>query len=634
MIVAYAGRRAESLPTDAEDVVATRVRRLITALAPSAVVGPAADGGDLIVLEAALKRPDPPVVHIVLPTSLAEFRAASVEESWRARHDRVLQRVPQVGGAVESLGLPDGEDAYRKANTRVLDKALSLARNHERVVALVLATPGEGAMVADFIERAELQGISVLRIDPAVDLNSRPHCFIAMPFGTKYDPQRKLTLDCNLLYDKVVVPALEHAQLRFRRADEQIDSGVVLQPMIEALSEADLVIGDLATGNFNVGWELGLRHLLRARHTVLMLPKGVNAPFDLASLRHVDYEHGEGGISDDAAIAAWQALGPYLQSCERPVAVGSDSPVEAVMQIEQWAVVHSRRVRDETWESLRERLALARDLRDVDLTLAIVREASTLAPDTQQLIAAEAGVELVRLGAYADGEELLRELVEADTEVLRPAAHVFYAQSLYRPAAATINAFDRAEEVLRSLLIRRPEYPEVWAGLGAINKRRSHRRENDELRRNDIEGAMEAYAHDYERNLDAYYEGINFVACGVLLEVSFEDQEAGDRARRALPAVRLAAELAWQRNPADFWAAVTVAEAGLYDALLDGDTTAPQAIELYRAAGALRPGMGSVDSSLTRLEWLAQQGVTDSWINEAGRELAMAAGFSDLADRL
>ncbi len=609
-----------------------RARRIVAGISPTAVVGSAADGADVMVLEAALKRRDPPAVHVVLPTPRADFRTASVQENWRDRHDRVLELAPEVGGSVESLCLSDSAHAYRQANARVLERAISAAGEEERVVALVIAAPAAGEMVVDFTERAELRGIPVLRLDPSVDLEARPFCFIAMPFGSKFDAQRKITLDCDLLYSRILVPALENAQLPYRRADEQIDSGVVLQPMIESLSSADLVIADLATGNFNVGWELGLRHLLRARHTLVMLPAGTSPPFDLAPLRHVRYEHEETGISDEAALAAWKQLAPFLQRIGQRDSSAIDSPVAAVMEIDHWAQVRLRVAPDEDWALARQRLALARDLADAEMTIRVVDEASNLDPTQRRLVAAEAGVALVRLGRYREGVGLLAGLVERDVDVSRPDAHVFYAQGLYRPAGASIAELDQAEEVLRGLLIRRPEYPEVWAGLGAINKRRSRRRESDELRRRDIEGAMEAYAHDYERNLDAYYEGINVVACGTVLERVFDDQGAGQRARRTLPAVKLAAELAWERDGSDFWAAVTIAEAQMHEVLLDRGSHPRVAIEAYAEAGALRPSSGALDSSLTQLEWLARQGVDHWLLDAAGEALAQAAG-ADYARR-
>ena len=163
-------------------------------------------------------------------------------------------------------------------------------------------------MVQDLIEAAELRGAPALRIDPDVVITDRPRAFVAMPYGSKHDPQRNITVDCDLVYQRILLPALEHAQLYYRRADEEIDAGVVMQPMLAWLADADLVIADLQTGNFNVGWELGARHLLRDRQTLLIRPKGTVPPFDVNFLRHVVYGQDAGGVSDDAALEAWAAL--------------------------------------------------------------------------------------------------------------------------------------------------------------------------------------------------------------------------------------------------------------------------------------------------------------------------------------
>jgi hypothetical protein len=73
-----------------------------------------------------------------------------------------------------------------------------------------------------------------------VDLDARPRCFVVMPYGRKLDPARGIEIDCDLTYGRLLVPALEHAQLRYRRADETVDPGVVLRPMIDDIAHSDL----------------------------------------------------------------------------------------------------------------------------------------------------------------------------------------------------------------------------------------------------------------------------------------------------------------------------------------------------------------------------------------------------------
>jgi hypothetical protein len=116
VILAYAGRRAQSIPGDSERV-AERVSRLLEDQQPSTIVGAAADGGDLLVLEAALATPNPPDIHVLLPTPREVFREDSVETNWRDRVEAAL-REERRGGIVETLALEPGEMAHRHGSKR------------------------------------------------------------------------------------------------------------------------------------------------------------------------------------------------------------------------------------------------------------------------------------------------------------------------------------------------------------------------------------------------------------------------------------------------------------------------------------------------------------------------------------
>ncbi len=621
MVLAYAGRRAQSIGLTL-DAAGRRIRVLLSALAPSAVVGALADGADLLIAEAALAMTPAPALDIILPTPESVFREDSVAEDWRDRFDAVLEQV-RAGGSLRSLGLAPGEEAYRRANTAFLDRAAQLTGEDERVVALLVAAEGEGATVAHLGEAAELRHVPVLRIDPGVAIEARPRVFVAMPYGTKLDPQRRVEVNCDLVYRRVLQPALEHAQLSYRREDMRIDAGVVLQPMIESLAEADLVIGDLQTQNFNVGWELGLRHLMRPRQTLLIGPQGGSPPFDLNMVRHVVYRQDEHGISDDAAIEAWAALAPYL------VAAGqaggpSDSPVDAVMDVTQWGVVRRRAAPDPRFDPARQRLALALQLGDADLVLEAVQDAAGLDDTSRRLLGAQAGAGLVRLGRYADARGLLADVVDDDHDVRRPEAHVGYALALYRDADADLAAYDAAEKVLKRVLVARPAFPEVRALLGAIAKRRIRLRATPAEREHDLRLAMDAYQHDYERDLNSHYEGINVVATGTVLHLGYGDAAAGQTARELLPAVRVAATLAQRADARDYWAAATLAECALYERLLGLD--GPPVAEAYRSAGALQPARGDLDSTLAQLDLLRLLGLPPQALDEARTGLLDGAG--------
>jgi hypothetical protein len=503
--------------------------------------------------------------------------------------------------------LEPGAPAYRAANEAILDRVGKLAVDGHEAVSLIVAREGEGEMVEHLLNRTRLRGTATLRIDPTVDLTSRPRCFVAMPFGRKTDPQRRIEVDCNEVYAKVLVPALENAQLNYRRADEEIDSGIVLEPMIEWIASADLVIGDLSTGNFNVGWELGLRHVLRLGETLLIGPAGTTAPFDLAALRHVAYRQDETGISDAEVIQAWKALEPYL--ARAGAAVDSDSPVAAVMEVRQWAEVRRRTAHDDRWESLRDSLSLARDLGDPTLMQELVSQAEGVSDDHLRLLRGEAGVGLVRLGAFDAARPLLEEVVRADPQVQRPDAHAFYAQALYRPKNASRDDLAEAERVLKVLLTRRPGHPEVRALLGAVLKRRLLHADSRDARLADLRAALGYYRHDLEHDLNRYYEGVNVVGLGTVLALTDGDDAAGALARELIPAVRVAARFAADRPAERYWALASIAECALHEHYLQGHSDSASVRTPYYKAGAEHPPDGDRRSTLDQLDFLAALGL-------------------------
>lgn len=623
MVVVYAGRRAQSLKGDL-DAAGLRIRRLLNSLAPTALVGALSDGADLLVSEAALGISSRPRLEVILPTPETVFREASVAPGWHTRFERMMQEIKgRSDSDVQSLGLVDGPEAYRQANRAFLDRGAELAAPGERVVALVVAREGEGELVEDLLATARLHEVPVLRIDPSVDVAQRPRVFVAMPYGRKRDSQRKIDVDCDLVYTKILVPALEDAQLRFLRADHETDSGVILQPMIEWLAGADLVIGDLQTANFNVGWELGLRHLLRSRQTLLIRPKGTSPPFDLNMVRQVHYHSDEAGISDDAAVEAWQALAPYLRAVGEP-GDRSDSPVDAVMEVAQWSLVSPRKPPDERSQRLREQLAAARDAAEGDLMLEVLADAEGVPPDAFETLTREAGIGLVQLGRHHDARELLGSVVESDHDVRHPEAHLYYAQALYQPREASLAEYDAAERVLKRVLVKRPTQPEVRALLGALAKRRLQLREDGSEREADLRLAMDMYRHDFERNLNAYYEGVNVVALATVLALAFGDQSEAARARELVPAVRLAAELAARSVPSDYWAVATVAECTLYESLLAlGDRPIAQA---YATAAAMRPKQAFLDSTAFQLDFLESLGLPAGPLATARSALTQPTG--------
>src|SRR5512132_2912036 len=95
-------------------------------------------------------------------------------------------------------------------------------------------------------------------------------CFVIMGFGIKTDYATGRKLDLDKSYRLLIKPVVEENGLECIRADEIRHTGTIDVPMYEELLTADVVIADLSTSNPNALYELGLRHALQPRATIVI----------------------------------------------------------------------------------------------------------------------------------------------------------------------------------------------------------------------------------------------------------------------------------------------------------------------------------------------------------------------------
>jgi hypothetical protein len=171
MIVVYGGSQIDAgdrpsarFPEQRVDEVRRRIRAQLEALQPRLIVGSAASGTDLLVLEAA--RAENIAADVVLPFSIARFLETSVAsrgDAWRERFDRLVD--PKD---VEILGESDDDEVYHRTNAALLERAAARADAGEPIVALVVRPRlGQHQSVSDDLaERAIAKGYRVIDIDP------------------------------------------------------------------------------------------------------------------------------------------------------------------------------------------------------------------------------------------------------------------------------------------------------------------------------------------------------------------------------------------------------------------------------------------------------------------------------------
>src|SRR5262249_40462274 len=126
------------------------------------------------------------------------------------------------------------------------------------------------------------------------------------------------TMNFDEVFTKYVATAVELAGYAPERADTTKEGGVMQKRMMELIYHSPLAVVDITTNNPNVFYELGVRHALYKRGTVLIRRKGsgdqdVSArsdrrediPFNIKDMKVFDYELDETGnlLTDPQTLA-------------------------------------------------------------------------------------------------------------------------------------------------------------------------------------------------------------------------------------------------------------------------------------------------------------------------------------------
>ena len=108
--------------------------------------------------------------------------------------------------------------------------------------------------------------------------------FVIRPFGVKEG------VDFDETQRRLISPVLEVLGFSGGEATQIVASGNIRGDMFMLLLAADLVIADISIHNANVYYELGIRHALRDRMTVLIRARIAEVPFDLKTDRYLTYD--------------------------------------------------------------------------------------------------------------------------------------------------------------------------------------------------------------------------------------------------------------------------------------------------------------------------------------------------------
>jgi len=391
-------------------------------------------------------------------------------------------------------------------------------------------------------------------------MTNRPLCFVLMPFGKKQDAAGVL-IDFESIYQDLIAPAIEAANMDVVRADEEMAGGLIHKPMYERLILCEYAVADLTTANANVFYELGLRHAVRRHSTVLIFADSGRLPFDVAPLRALPYQLEADGKLKDAG-AAKEALIKRLMAVHQEVTSdptgATDSPLYQLVE-DYPDVSHSKtdvfrdRVRYST--EAKKRLAAGRK--------AGLEELRRIEQDLGNLKDQESGVVIDLFLSYR-AVEAWDDMIALVDKMSRPLAATVMVQEQLGFAFNRAGQSEEAEEVLLELLKQRGPSSETLGILGRVYKDRwqgavkaGDALEGEAL----LDKAIDAYRRGFETDWRDAYPGVNALT---LMEL----KEEPDPEREKLnPVVAYAVERRIASGKPDYWDYATRFEL----AVLSGD---------------------------------------------------------------
>ncbi len=342
--------------------------------------------------------------------------------------------------------------------------------------------------------------------------------FIIRGFGKKKDSSG-VEVDFDKVQAELIEPAMQACGLSGGTTATEEDSGNIREDMFALIIEADVVICDITVHNANVFYELGIRHALRRKHTVLIRGEGSadKTPFDLSTDRYLAYDIGNPGGSVERLTAALKKTLLSDRPTDSPIflllpSLSEADPSEVIVVpldlIDE--VERAERAKDKAW------------LRVIADDVAGQR----YEPDALRRVA-RAQWSLKDLGAARDNWERLRDGDDGDLEAHLALANVY--ERMYRvdKRDALLASSDQAiEKVLNAPRLSTRDRAEALA-LQARNAKTLWRGRFEgvadpaEARKRALDGkaldAFHAYRAAFECDLNKFYPGLAALQMGRIL---------------------------------------------------------------------------------------------------------------------
>jgi len=434
---------------------------------------------------------------------------------------------------------------------------------------------------------------------------SQTSVFVLQPFGAGFDlPDRDL-----------IAPGLHELGIRGRTTGNLLEAGNVRSDHLQSLLTADLVIADISVADWNVFYQLGIRHALRDKRTLLIRATNIAGPafpFDLKTDRYVSYDARNPAQSLNSFISAVKGAldsditdSPLFRALPNLISVSPEQITAAPPEFHEDVTAAER---ERSTSNLR---LFSEEVRTLPWALVGLRMA---------------GRAQSRLGSYrgaAETWEQVRRTNAGDKEANLALGTIYQ----------RLNDLAASDEALQRVS-RRPDLSEAeGAEVFALRGRNSKARWREEWQGRENAGnialispllreSIQQYSLAFQRDPHSYYAGLNALSLlAIQCELAksrakaWEDQfETEEEARAEVSrlererslfaaAVELALREAGNKNQEDFWFQLSRADWTLYTAV-----KTPRVVAAYRHALSGVPPF-AVESARSQLMVLRDLGV-------------------------
>ncbi len=370
--------------------------------------------------------------------------------------------------------------------------------------------------------------------------------FVIRPFEKKKDTSGKV-LDFERVHNELIDPALKAANLSGGTTGEIVDAGDISADMFSLLLEADLVICDVTIHNANVFYELGIRHALRKKHTILIKgrPTADGTPFDLRTNRYLPYDIDNPASTQERLVKAIQATLGSDRETDSPIFLmlptlrEADPSSAQVLPVDfREEVERARAAKSKGWLRL-----LAQDLRGRRFQWIGLQLVATAQWELKDYESARESLEELR---QTRGDDVATNLALANIyerlyrnqekpELLKTSDQAIE-QVL---ASKDVASKNRAEALALQGRNQKTRWRGTFKELATVNDRRRAAM-NQELR-----ACYEAYRTAFYQDLNHFYSGLTALQMGTIFldlsegeddlwKHSFDNDEQAEAYRRKL----------------------------------------------------------------------------------------------------